>query len=128
MPTEDNQDTKIPREQHEQLEYAQKRILQKKRLYQHMVYFLVGSVFLVILNKVLKYGEDYNWYQWGIILWLFLLVLHAVNVFILHPFLGQEWERTQRERLVQKQRQRISELQKEMESDFPLATKPKKKV
>ncbi len=93
-----------------------------------MVYFLVGSVFLVILNKVLKYGEDYNWYQWGIILWLFLLVLHAVNVFILHPFLGQEWERAQRERLVQKQRQRISELQKEMESDFPLASKPKKKV
>ncbi|MBT8179478.1 MAG: 2TM domain-containing protein [Eudoraea sp.] len=128
MTTENKQDRKIPLEQHDQLEYAQKRILQKKRLYRHFVFFLVGAVFLVILNKVLKYGEAYDWYLWGILLWLFLLLLHTVNVFILHPFMGQEWERSQRERLVQKQRQRISELQKEMEADFPLATKPKKKT
>ena len=128
MSTENKQDRKIPLEQHDQLEYAQKRILQKKRLYRHFVFFLVGAVFLVILNKVLKYGEAYDWYLWVILLWLFLLLLHTVNVFILHPFMGQEWERSQRERLVQKQRQRISELQKEMEADFPMASKPKKKT
>ncbi len=128
MNSENKQDQKIPLEQHEQLEYAQKRILQKKRLYQHFVIFLVGALFLVILNKVLKYGEAYDWYLWGILLWMFLLVIHTVNVFILHPFMGQEWERSQRERLVKKQRQRISELQKEMERDFPMATKHKKKV
>ena len=128
MTPEKKQDRKIPLEQHDQLEYAQKRILEKKRLYRHFVFFLVGAVFLVILNKVLKYGEAYDWYLWVILLWLFLLLLHTVNVFILHPFMGQEWERSQRERLVQRQRQRISELQKEMETDFPMATKPKKKT
>ena len=128
MTPEKKQDRKIPLEQHDQLEYAQKRILEKKRLDRHFVFFLVGAVFLVILNKVLKYGEAYDWYLWVILLWLFLLLLHTVNVFILHPFMGQEWERSQRERLVQRQRQRISELQKEMDTDFPMATKPKKKT
>ena len=41
-------------EQHELYENARKRINQKKRLYQHFVVFLIGSVFLIILNKFLN--------------------------------------------------------------------------
>ncbi|WP_222983268.1 2TM domain-containing protein [Flagellimonas meishanensis] len=117
----------IDLEQHELLENAQKRIKQKKRLFTHLVIFLIGSVFLVLINKILKYGEDYDWFLWAILLWSFLFVLHAFNVFVTQKFMGQEWERKQRERLVAKQKQRISEIQKEIETDFPLSKVNKKK-
>ncbi|WP_136466140.1 2TM domain-containing protein [Flagellimonas onchidii] len=114
-------------EQHELLENAQKRVRQKKRLFSHFVMFLIGSVLLVLANKILKYGETYDWSVWAILLWMFLLVLHTFNVFVTHKFMGQDWERKQRERLVQKQKQRISELQKEIETDFPISNINKKK-
>ncbi len=114
-------------EQHELLENAQRRIKQKKRLFSHFVIFLIGSVFLILVNKILKYGEQYDWFVWGILLWSFLFLIHAFNVFVTHKFMGQEWERKQRELLVEKQKQRISEIQKEIESEFPLSSINKKK-
>lgn len=114
-------------EQHELLEYAQKRIKQKKRLFSHFVIFLIGCVFLILINKILKYGEAYDWFVWAILLWAFLLVLHTFNVFVTHKFMGQDWERRQRERLVELQKKRISEIQKEIETDFPLSNINKKK-
>jgi len=121
------QQSEIDLEQHEQLEYAHARIRQKKRLYKHFVIFLIGCVFLILINKILKYGEAYDWFLWAIILWAFLLVLHLVNVFITHKFMGQEWERSQREKLVRKQREKIAALQKEIETEFPLSNINKKK-
>ncbi|MDC6365765.1 MULTISPECIES: 2TM domain-containing protein [Flavobacteriaceae] len=117
----------IDLEQHELLENAQKRIKQKKRLYTHLVIFLIGSVFLILINKILKYGEAYDWFIWAILAWSFLFVLHAFNVFVTHQFMGKEWERKQRERLVELQKNRISEIQKEIETDFPLSNINKKK-
>ncbi|KAB7529299.1 hypothetical protein F8C76_15840 [Flagellimonas olearia] len=114
-------------EQHELLEYAQKRIKQKKRLFSHFVIFLIGCVFLILINKILKYGEAYDWFVWAILFWAFLLVLHTFNVFVTHKFMGQDWERRQRERLVELQKKRISEIQKEIETDFPLSNINKKK-
>ena len=119
--------TSIDQEQHELLEYAQKRIKQKKRLFSHFVIFLIGSVFLVLINKIFKYGEAYDWFLWAILLWAFLFVLHVFNVFVTQKFMGQEWERKQREQLVAKQKKRISEIQKEIETDFPLSKVNKKK-
>lgn len=117
----------IDLEQHELLENAQKRIKQKKRLYNHLVIFLIGSVFLILINKILKYGEAYDWFVWAILIWAFLFVVHAFNVFVTHKFMGQEWERQQRERLVEMQKKRIAEIQKEIETDFPLTNINKKK-
>ncbi|MEM7483791.1 MAG: 2TM domain-containing protein [Bacteroidota bacterium] len=114
-------------EQHELLEYAQKRVRQKKRLFSHFVIFLIGCVFLVIANKVLNYGDPYDWSIWAILLWAFLFAIHAFNVFVTHKFMGQNWERKQREKLVEKQKQRITEIQKEIETDFPLSKINKKK-
>lgn len=116
----------IGREQHEQLEYAQQRIRQKKRLYTHFVVFLIGSVFVLLINKILKYGVTYNWAVWVILFWAFLLVLHLFNVFVSNKFMGREWERSQREKLVEKQRERIAGLQKEIETEFPASTINKK--
>ncbi len=116
----------IDREQHEQLEYAHKRIKQKKNLYVHFVLFLIGSVFLILINKILKYGEEYNWFIWAITFWAFLFVVHIVNVYVTQKFMGIDWEREQREKLIAKQRQRIKELQNEIETDFPMTNYKKK--
>ncbi len=119
--------TEVDHQQHELLEHAQKRVSQKKRLFSHFVIFLIGSVFLVLFNKVLKYGAEYDWFVWAIVLWAFLFIIHAFNVFVTHKFMGQDWERRQREILVAKQKQRIAEIQKEIETDFPLSSINKKK-
>ena len=108
-------------EQHEMLESAHARIKQKKRLYLHFVIFLIGSVFLILINKILKYGETYDWFR------AFLFVMHVFNVFVTQKFMGKEWERTQREKLVAKQKRRIAEIQKEIEPEFPLSRINKKK-
>lgn len=117
----------IDLEQHELLENAQKRIKQKKRLFSHFVIFLVGSLFLVLINKILKYGETYDWFVWAILVWAFLFVLHAFNVLVTQRFMGQDWERSQREKLVAMQKKRIAEIQKEIETEFPLSNINKKK-
>ncbi len=117
----------IDLEQHELLENAHKRIKQKKRLFTHLVIFLIGSIFLILANKVLKYGEAYDWSIWTVSVWTFLLAMHTFNVFVTHKFMGQNWERQQRERLVDLQKKRIGEIQKEIETDFPLSKINKKK-
>lgn len=121
------QQNPVDLQQHELLENAQKRIRQKKRLFSHFVIFLIGCVFLFLINKIFKYGEDYDWFVWGILLWAFLFALHAFNVFVTQRFMGQDWERKQREKLVDKQKRRIAEIQKEIETDFPLSKINKKK-
>ncbi len=127
MFSKEKKTTKIDTEQHEQLEYAQKRVRQKKRLFIHFVLFLIGSVFLVLINKILKYGEQYDWFLWAIIFWAFLFVVHLFNVFVTQKFMGAEWERQEREKLVQKQREKIAAIQKEIETEFPLSNVNKKK-
>lgn len=121
------QPSEIEREQHEQLEYAQQRVRQKKALYNHFLVYLIGSVFLLVINKVLKYGATYDWALWGILLWTFILILHLVNVFVTKKFMGRDWERQQREKLVRRQRERMASMQKEIETEFPTAHINKKK-
>lgn len=115
-------------EQHELLENAHERIKQKKRLYSHFVIFLIGSLFLVLANKILKFGVEYDWFLWAITAWGFLFALHLFNVFVTQKFMGKDWERQQREKLVVKQKERIAEIHKEIETDFPLAKINKKKL
>lgn len=113
-------------EQHELLENAQTRIKQKKRLYVHFVIFLIGSVFLIFVNKILNYWDTYDWFIWAITFWAFLFAIHLVNVFVTQKFMGRDWERKQREKLVQKQKKRIAEMQKKIETDFPMSQINKK--
>ena len=109
-------------EQHDLYENARARAKQKKRLYYHFVVFLVGAVFLILLNKLLKVGENVveNWFVWAIILWLFFFVLHFINVFVTHRFMGKDWERAQTEKLVMEQELKIAKLKKEMADEYAL--------
>jgi len=112
-------------EQHklyELYENARNRTKQKKRLYNHFIIFLVGSVFLILLNKLLKVGESFvqDWFVYAITLWFFFFVLHFINVFVTHKFMGKEWQRIEIEKLVQKQELKIAKLEKDMASQAAL--------
>ncbi|MBE7641024.1 hypothetical protein GUB10_11830 [Salegentibacter sp. BLCTC] len=116
--------SKLDAEQRELYENARKRTLQKKRLFQHFIIFLIGAVFLIVLNVVIGYKENfmplgYNWFVWAILIWSFLLLAHVFNVFITNKFLGKEWQDKQMSKLVQKQKEKIAKMQKQVEQDFP---------
>ncbi len=101
---------------HEEYEKARKRSKQKKRLYFHFVLFLFGSIFFVILNKVIKFNPEMDWYVWAIFTWLFFLIIHFVNVFIMNRFFGKEWERIQTEKLIEKHQLKLEKLEKKLEN------------
>lgn len=112
----------IDKNQLELIKTAQKRIKQKKRLYIHFVVFLIGAVFLIIINKVLKIGETFtilqvDWFVYAILFWLFLFVYHLFNVFIIHKFMGKSWEEQQLNKLVAKQQERIEKLKLKLPED-----------
>ncbi len=91
MLSQKKSESTIDIEQHELLEKAQKRVRQKKKLFSHFVMFLIGSILLVLANKILKYGDAYDWSVWAILVWFFLLSLHTFNVFVTHKFMGKDW-------------------------------------
>jgi len=116
-------------EQREQYQYARARIKQKKRLMQHFIIFLGGSIIAIILDLVLGIGDDFfiqNWFAWFILFWAFILLIHFFNVFILNRFMGKEWEDQQLEKLKAKQEKRILKLQQKVEKETPFP-EPKKK-
>lgn len=100
---------------HEQYEKARKRTKQKKRLYFHFVFFLAGSVFFVILNKVINFYPDLDWYVWAIFAWLFLFIIHFINVFVMNRFFGKEWERIETEKLIEKHQVKIEKLEAKLD-------------
>jgi amino acid permease len=105
----------------EQYQYAHKRIKQKKYLMWHLVLFIASSMLFMILDLVLEIGHQVlmkSWCFWAIIFWAFVLVIHTLNVFIIHTFMGQKWEDDQLEKLKRKQERRISELEKTVSNEF----------
>ena len=123
----------IDKEQLELIETAQKRIKQKKRLYAHFVVFLIGAVFLIVANLALNIGKDVtflgiDWFVFAILAWLFLFVYHLFNVFVTSKMLSKKWEEKQLNKLVEKQKERIAQLQQQVEKDYPLSTEKKKTI
>ncbi len=128
MGLEKNSGSKIDPEQRRLIERAQMRARQKRRLYQHFIVFLLGSVVLILLNVIFDIGRNINpfgidWFVWAIIFWALLLLIHVFNVFITNKFFGKDWENEQIDRLVAKQQKKIAELQKKVEKDYPLPEK-----
>ncbi|TYB78288.1 dihydrofolate reductase [Bizionia myxarmorum] len=118
----------IDKEQLELFKTAQKRIKQKKRLYAHFVVFLIGSVFLILANTVFKIGLDFkpfgvNWFVYAIAIWLFLFIYHVINVFITSKLLSKKWEEKQLNLIVAKQKERIAQLETQVENDMSFPEK-----
>ncbi|MBX2829417.1 MAG: 2TM domain-containing protein [Flavobacteriaceae bacterium] len=125
-----NKSSRIDPEQREQYEYARKRVKQKKRLMQHFILFLAGSVLLIIVNPILGIGKDFvigNWFVWAILIWALFFLIHLLNVLLLSKFMGREWEDRQIEKLKAKQEARIAELEKEVRKDVITSEVKKKK-
>ena len=119
---------KLEPDQRELYENARHRTKQKKRLFLHFVIFLVGAVLLIVLNVVIGFREEvmplgYNWFVWAILLWTFFFLIHVINVFITSSFMGKEWEKRQMDKLVDKQRKRIEELDRKVKQQHPLPSR-----
>jgi len=131
MFTKNKKQDSLDAEKREQYQYALARIKQKKRLMQHFIVFLVGSVLLIIIDPVLGIGKDFfikNWFVWVIFLWAFLLLVHVLNVFFMNRFMGKEWEDKQLQKLKFKQEKRIFKLQKKVENELHVSEIKKNKV
>ncbi|HLA55433.1 MAG TPA: 2TM domain-containing protein [Flavobacterium sp.] len=102
--------------QHEQYEYARKRISQKKNVFFHFILFFVGGIFLFLINKVIKIDDAQNWYIWAITGWAFIFVLHFIKVFITDSFMNKNWERHQIDKLVSMQQKKMQKLQEEFDA------------
>ncbi|MGY5850012.1 2TM domain-containing protein [Salegentibacter sp. F14] len=117
--------SKLDNEQRELYDNARHRILQKRRLFQHFVIFLIGAVFLIVLNVVIGYKEDfkllgYDWFVTAILLWAFIFFIHLINVLVINSFMGKAWKNRQMEHLVAKQKEKIAQMQKQVEKEHPL--------
>jgi len=111
--------------QKELIENAQRRIKEKRGLFTHFVVFLVGAVGLIIISQILMQNKPatllgVEWWIWVLFAWLLLLIYHAFKVFITNRLLGPEWEKRQYERLVGKQQERITQLEKKVAQEQPL--------
>lgn len=106
----------------EQFQYAHQRVKQKKRLWYHVVLFVVGSVILYILNNWMDVGTvSYgNWFPWAMLVWTGLLLIHTINVFITNRFMNRKWEEAQIQKLMDKQAVRLRELEKQVQNQNKL--------
>lgn len=118
MLQKENTSAKMDMAQHEIFETAQHRIKQKKRLFFHFIVFVLGCIFMFIINKILDYGVQYDWFIWGIMLWTFFFLIHVVNVYVTDRFLGRNWQRKEREKLVALQQKKMLKIQASVEKEF----------
>lgn len=103
--------------QHEQYEYARTRLKQKKRLYYHFVFFVLLSIFSIVVNKLLGFYVQNNWFLWVITILSFIFVMHFIRVFITDSFMNKNWERTQIDKLIQKQERKIEQLKNDLDQN-----------
>lgn len=101
----------------EMYEYARGRIKQKKILFYHLILFIVGSIFLFIINRWIGFYEETNWHVWVNTAWLFLLIMHCVKVFIIDSFMNKNWEKEQINHLIAIQEKKIEQLKREVEKE-----------
>lgn len=117
--------TTINQEQLELIQYAQKRIKQKKRFYTHLAVFVIFSLILIIFNVGLGLADATTilalpWSVFVTIIWLAILFWHFLNVFLLNRFMGKDWEQKQLQKLVSKQQAQIEKIKLNLEKEAPL--------
>ena len=117
MQSKNNSD--IDHEQIELLEYAQKRIKQKKFLYYHFVLFLFITAITLSLDYVFDIATDvnlfeYSWSFWIIFSWFFLLIFHVFNVYVTGRFINKSWIKNQKSKLIKIQKIEIENIKEKM--------------
>ena len=117
MQSKNNSD--IDHEQIELLEYAQKRIKQKKFLYYHFVLFLFMTAITLLLDYVFDIAADvnlfeYSWSFWIVFSWFFLLIFHVFNVYVTGRFINKSWIKNQKSKLIKIQKIEIENIKEKM--------------
>lgn len=107
----------MQKEFHERYEYARNRIKEKKFLYYHFIFFIIGSLFMFVANELLEYGLPTLWYKWAIVIWFFIFILHFIRVYITKRFMNKAWEQQQIEHLIAKQDKKIEQLNSKLDSE-----------
>lgn len=117
------------KQHHELYEKARKRTKQKRRLYVHLILFIIGSVFLFILNTVLGFGAEFGnfWFYTFVGIWFILWILHFVNVFFTNKFFGKDWERKETDKLIQKHQKKVKKLEKKLLKNGTISKKIEEK-
>jgi dihydrofolate reductase len=110
----------IDHEQIELLEYAQKRIRQKKFLYYHFVLFLFASVIVLSLDYIFNIASDinlleYSWSFWIVFSWFFLFIFHVFNVYVTGRFINKSWIKNQKNKLIKIQKLEIENIKAKMD-------------
>ncbi len=87
------------------LERARRRVDRIKGFYIHLAIFIIFNTALFLLKDELMgalVGEEAlsnpkvtDWVYWNILVWLAILVIHALIIFGNIPFLGKNWEERQ---------------------------------
>ena len=118
MQSKNNSD--IDHEQIELLEYAQKRIRQKKFLYYHFVLFLFVSAITVSLDHVFNIASDvnlleYSWSFWVVFSWFFLFIFHVFNIYVTGRFINKSWTKNQKNKLIKIQKLEIENIKAKMD-------------
>ena len=109
------------------LKNAQTNQKKTRLLYIHFFVFVLGCIFFFVANKILDYGVEYNWYLWLSLIWLFLWLWHAMNVFVFNRFLGKKWQEKQREQLIAAQQKKLIKMEAAVEREFELQKEQAKK-
>ncbi|MGX1025002.1 2TM domain-containing protein [Psychroflexus sp. MBR-150] len=112
-------------DQKELFKNANRRLIQKKRLVHHLVFFIAGAVVLIFVNLVLEYQIDFkplgwHWFVSAILIWAFFLLAHTINVFFVEKLMGRAWEEKYMSKLVEKQLVKLKKLQKKVDEKYPL--------
>ena len=112
--------SEIDNEQIELLEYAQRRIKQKKYLYYHFVFFIFACAISFSLDYLFDVGGklillDYSWSFWIVFSWFFLLLFHVFNVYVTKRFLNNSWARNQKNKLIKLQKKEIENIKQKMQ-------------
>ena len=112
--------SEIDNEQIELLEYAQRRIKQKKYLYYHFVFFIFACAISLSLDYIFDVGAkliflDYSWSFWIVFSWFFLFLFHVFNIYVTKRFLNNTWARNQKNKLIKLQKKEIENIKQKME-------------
>ena len=112
--------SEIDNEQIELLEYAQRRIKQKKYLYYHFVFFIFACAISLSLDFLFDVGAkliflDYSWSFWIVFSWFFLLLFHVFNVYVTKRFLNNSWARNQKNKLIKLQKKEIENIKQKIQ-------------
>jgi dihydrofolate reductase len=95
MSTEDGGYEKLNETHFALYKLAKEKLLRKKRLFLHLVIFVLITFLLIVLNQLLAYGKGLAplkipWVVWIILFWATILIIHALKVLYSNRIMGKK--------------------------------------